>query len=134
MESSWGFVIFLWSVIIIGLGVLFVCELRKSPEQKKHEAEMARKRWEKNRLAEKIVEVRLLDGITVRRKRGGMRGALLGLFLGGVAGAAVSAALPGMDTEEVSNFLVKYGDGRERVFQCARGSCEYKAWMKYVKK
>lgn len=133
MKSSWGLVVFLWSVIIIGVGVLLVYEMRKSPEQKKREAEMACARWEKNRLAEKIVEVRLLEDVTVRRKRGGVRGALLGLFFGGAAGAAVGAVLPGMDTEEVCSFLVKYGDGRERVFQCAQGSCEYKAWMKYVK-
>ena len=133
MVSTWGLASFLWGSLIIGVGSLLVYEQRKSPEQKKHDAEEACARGEKNRLAETVVEVQLLNGVTVQRKRGGMGGALMGLFFGGVAGAAVGAVLPGMKTVELRSFLVKYGDGREKVVQCAQDSLDYKLWMKHVK-
>ncbi len=133
MESTWGLAIFLWSVLIIGVGALLAYEMRKTPEQKKREAQAARERWEKNRLAEKVVEVKLLDGTMTRNKRGGLSGAMTGLFFGGIVGAAVGAALPGTKKELVCSFAVKYGDGRTTIRQCAKGSSEYKAWMKCVK-
>ena len=47
MQSTWGLAIFLWAVLIGGLVLLGIIALRKTPEQKKKEAEDAKKRREK---------------------------------------------------------------------------------------
>ena len=134
MGSTWALAIFMWAAVVAVLVGVFVWESRKTPEQKKRDAEEAQARWEKARQAERIVEVRLLDTVVTQSKRGGVRGAMLGAFFGGVAGAAVAAALPSTKTKQLRVFVIKYGDGREVVRRCAQGSSEYKAWLKRVKK
>ena len=134
MENNWGLVIFMWSIIIIVLIACFVSELRKSPEQKKREADMARERYEKERLSRKIVEVIPLGISGTQFKRGGLGGALFGGFIGGVPGAIVGAVLPSGKGVPVESFAVKYGSGEVVIRECMQGSSEHKALMKYVKK
>lgn len=53
MDPQWILVIVLWGGLI---GVMIAClipELKKTPEQRKKEAEMARESWKKNREEEK---------------------------------------------------------------------------------
>ena len=53
MDPQWIAVIVLWGVII---GVLIACtisELKKTPEQRKREAERMHEKWKKNRAEEK---------------------------------------------------------------------------------
>lgn len=134
MESSWAFAKFLWGALIAGIVILFAHEMRKSPEQKKREAELARERYEERRLAERIVDVKSLGISGFKFKRGGLRGALFGGFIGGVPGAAVGAMLPAGKGVPVESFAVKYGNGKVIIRECMQGSSEYKALMKYVEK
>jgi len=53
MQATWGHVILVWGILLGGLLVLVVRELCKSPEQRKAEAEQARKGFEKHRAEEK---------------------------------------------------------------------------------
>lgn len=45
MESTWGLANFLWGSLIVGMIIFIIHEARKSPEQKKREAENARGRY-----------------------------------------------------------------------------------------
>lgn len=53
MDSDWMLVIVLWAGIIVFLITFGISELKKTPEQKKAEAEMARERGRKRREEEK---------------------------------------------------------------------------------
>lgn len=134
MESTWGLAIFMWSIIIVILIACLASELRKTPEQRKQEADMMRERYEKQRLSRKIVEVTPLGVSGTQFKRGGLGGALFGGFIGGVPGAIVGAVLPSGKGVLAESFAVKYGSGKVVIRECMQGSSEYKALMKYVKK
>ena len=133
MESTWGFVIFLWAVLIAIMAVLFIQELKKTPEQRKYERKMMRESLKNDRQLRKIVEVTPLGVSGLQFKRGGFRGALLGGFIGGVPGAVVGAALRSGNGVLVESFAVKYGSGEVVIRECMQGSSEYNALMKYVK-
>lgn len=134
MESTWWLAILMWMVIIIVVVACLVFELRKTPEQRKQEADMMRERYEKQRLSQKIVEVTPLGVSSTQFKHGGLGGALFGGFIGGALGAVVGAMLPSGKGVPVESFAVKYGSGKVVIRQCMQGSSEYKDLMKYVKK
>lgn len=132
MESDWGLVIFLWSVLIIAVVGIFIHEAGKTLEQKARDAQQACERYEKERLSRTIVQVTLLGISGTQFKRGGVRGALLGGLIGGLPSAAVGATLRSGKGVPVVSFAVEYGNGEVTVRECAQGSSEYKALMKYV--
>lgn len=132
MESTWGLAIFMWVALIIGVGILLIYELRKTPEQKKNESECVCKKYKEQQLSRKIIEVRPLGVSGTKFKRGGLGGALFGSFIGGVPGAIVGAMLPWGRGVPVENFWVKYGNGKVVIRECMQGSSEYKALMKHV--
>ena len=134
MESTWGLANFLWGSLIVGMIIFIIHEARKSPEQKKREAENARGRYEQRRVSEKIVEVKRLGITNAEFKRGGLKGALFGGFIGGVPGAIIGSVLPWGKSVPVESFAVKYGDGKVVIRQCMQRSSEYKALMKRVTK
>ena len=53
MDPNWILAIVLWGGIIVMMIACFIPELKKTPEQRKKEAEMARESWKKNREEEK---------------------------------------------------------------------------------
>jgi len=132
MEGTWTMVYVSWGLIIAVLVGIEVWEHCKTPERKAREKKAAQERYEKAQLAKKIVEVKLLDETTARAKRFGCLGAFFGLAYGGILGALVGPFLPGCKTKKLCMFLVRYGDGHKKIFYCAPGSWEYKAWMKRV--
>lgn len=134
MESSWEIVIFLWSSIILVIAVLLIREFRKTPEQHRDEADMARKRYEEQCLSRKIVEVTPLGITDTQFKHGELGGALFGGFIGGIPGAIIGAVLPSGKGVPVESFAVRYGNGKVVIRECMQGSSEYKALMRYVRK
>ena len=53
MDPQWILVIVLWGGLIAVMIACLIPELKKTPEQRKREAEMARESWKKNREEEK---------------------------------------------------------------------------------
>lgn len=107
---------------------------QKRWEEKNHrEAEAYRQRWEQEKLARKIVEVKLLDGGSTQYKRGGLGGAALGGFIGGAPGAVVGAMMPSGKGVQKQKFAVKYANGEVAIRECTPGTKEHNELMKYVK-
>lgn len=108
---------------------------KKHPE--KYAARKAREDelWQKRRemkYARSIVEVKLLGGGSVKQKRAGAGGFLLGGFLFGLPGAVAGSFIPD-GTERLQRFAVRYGDGHVEVKECHPNSWEYKELIKHVK-
>lgn len=132
---------------VLGLSVLVVPALpfiglaeyawyrKKHPEKyaarKAREDELWQKRQEM-KYARSIVEVKLLGGGSVKQKRAGAGGFLLGGFLFGLPGAVAGSFIPD-GTERLQRFAVRYGDGRVEVKECHPNSWEYKELIKHVK-
>lgn len=80
-----------------------------------------------------IVEVKYLGGGTVREKKYGMKGVLVGGFFGGVPGAVVGSVLPSGKQKQKQKFAVKYEDGSVRIVECYPNSFTYQNLIKHVK-
>lgn len=103
----------------------------KEAARKAREDELWQKRQEM-KYAKSIVEVKLMGGGSVKQKRAGAGGFLLGGFLFGLPGAVAGSFIPD-GTERLQRFAVRYGDGRVEVKECHPNSWEYKELMKHVK-
>lgn len=131
-------VIILPIILIIFLVECCVVHRKKRPvdeakeaARKAKEEELWRKR-EEMKYARSIVEVKLLGGGSVKQKRAGAGGFLLGGFLFGLPGAVAGSFIPD-GTERLQRFAVRYGDGRVEVKELHPNSWEYKELMKHVK-
>ena len=83
--------------------------------------------------ARRIVEVKLLEGGTIRHKRMGLKGALLGGLFGGPIGVLAGALTPGSLEQQKQRFAVRYADGTIRILECYPGTRRHEELMKYVK-
>jgi hypothetical protein len=135
-----GFVLFMVIFFVVISIPVIIHESCKSPEQKRQEQERFAKNrealkqaWEQDRMARKIVDVVPIGVVGKQQKRGGVKGALFGGFIGGIPGAAMGTMFRIGPSVPVFRFMVKYGNGERSVRDCMQGSSEYKYLMQWVK-
>ena len=117
--------------LCVVVGIFLKLKRYMKARQPEFERELAARR-EALRKAERIVEVNILDGGSLKHTRYGLTGVVVGGVFFGPLGALVGYFIP-KDTKQKQRFLVKYEDGHTEIKEAFPGTDECKNYLKYIK-